>query len=376
MFDKEKIDLIIKNNWNSESQNSIAWGLNAQNFTTQKGKKWTQASVSYYALNVLNLERKHKEFTKNSIAQKVESVLTPEVKTEKLTEVKELNPLQTAYKNHVEEVNKTALIETAVFEKQGKFFTDSLKIAQIFDKEHKDVLEAIRNCKVSNNFRSAEFSADVYFDNFNRQQPKINLTKKGFSFVAFGFTGEKADEFKEKFINRFEELEKLAEQPKLILYTNELDIIIASANQIKVIAERQIEFEKITNNKYSSLENKVNNIIVNFPRKRNYNPEPVHQDTLFEIEKAVSYKDKTFKKVKAYSVHVNRPENTIFNTIYAIFDDVYNMNIKKDCSIHNLRAKTKFSTLAYIELIGMDKALWEIAENNLIFNTQKLANHG
>ena len=130
MFDKEKIDLIIKNNWNSESQNSIAWGLNAQNFTTQKGKKWTQASVSYYALNVLKLERKHKEFTKN--------IVTQEVKTQNLTEVKELD--------------KTSLIETAVFEKQGKFFTDSLSIAKIFDKRHDHVLEAIKNCKVSENF--------------------------------------------------------------------------------------------------------------------------------------------------------------------------------------------------------------------------------
>ena len=346
MFDKEKIDLIIKNNWNSESQNSIAWGLNAQNFTTQKGKKWTQASVSYYALNVLKLERKHKEFTKN--------IVTQEVKTQNLTEVKELD--------------KTSLIETAVFEKQGKFFTDSLSIAKIFDKRHDHVLEAIKNCKVSENFRLTEFLGDIYFDIQGKKQPKINLTKKGFSFVVFGFTGEKADEFKEKFINRFEELENQVNKPKQALYTNELDIIIASANQIKVIAERQIEYEKITDNKFSSLENKVNNIIVNFPRKRNYNPQPVHQDTLFEMEKAVTYKDKTYKRVMAYSIHINTPENRIFNSIYTIFDDVYNMNIKKDCEVYNLRNKTKYSVLAYIDFIGMSKELWEVTQNNLLFN--------
>lgn len=367
MFDKERIEKIIKDNYEGFSGEHIAIILNRNLFTTKNGKAWTQSNVSYYALKVLGLDRKHKEFTK-SVAQKQDTILTPEVKTENLTEVKELNPLQASYKNHFEEVNKTALIETAIFEKQGKFFTDSLAVAKIFDREHNKVILSIENLECSETFRSRNFLRDVYFDN-NRQYPKVNLTKDGFSFLVMGFTGEKAGKFKEKFIERFNELEESVKIPKPALYTSELDLIIASANQIKVIAERQTQTEL----KVNSLENKVNNIIVNFPRKRNYNPQPIHQDTLFEMEeKTLSYQAKTYKRVMAYSIHINTPENRIFNSIYAIFDDTYNKDIKKECEIYNLRNKTKFSILAYIDFIGMSKELWEVTQNNLLFNVQKV----
>jgi hypothetical protein len=49
-----------------------------------------------------------------------------------------------------------------------------------------------------------------YYDTYGREQTKYLLTREGFSLIALGFTGEKAELFKIKYIEAFEEMyEKL-----------------------------------------------------------------------------------------------------------------------------------------------------------------------
>ncbi|WP_173938629.1 Rha family transcriptional regulator, partial [Campylobacter coli] len=45
-----------------------------------------------------------------------------------------------------------------------------------------------------------------------RKYPYYQLTKDGFSFIAMGLTGRKADKFKIAFINAFNEMEKLLQK--------------------------------------------------------------------------------------------------------------------------------------------------------------------
>lgn len=89
---------------------------------------------------------------------------------------------------------------------------DSRFVAEIFEKEHKDVLRAIKNILEKSGF-SAEFNqrnfAPVkYIDERNRKQPGYVMTRDGFTALVMGFTGAKADRFKEAYIRRFNEMEE------------------------------------------------------------------------------------------------------------------------------------------------------------------------
>jgi len=78
--------------------------------------------------------------------------------------------------------------------------TSSLKVAEAFNREHKLVLRAIRNLECSNEFNRRNFVPIEYIDKNGEKQPAIEMTKDGFVFLAMGFTGKKAAEFKEAYI--------------------------------------------------------------------------------------------------------------------------------------------------------------------------------
>lgn len=84
----------------------------------------------------------------------------------------------------------------------------SRKVAEIFNKNHQHVMEAIRNCGCSEEFGRSNLRHTTYKDSHCRKQPEYLLTKNGFAFVVMGFTGKKAAHFKEAYINRFEEMEE------------------------------------------------------------------------------------------------------------------------------------------------------------------------
>jgi Rha family phage regulatory protein len=90
--------------------------------------------------------------------------------------------------------------------------TTSLKVADIFGKNHKDVLKAIANLECSEDFRGRNF-APTQIDFLMptggvRKDTAYNITKNGFAFLAFGFTGTKAAQFKEAYISAFDSMEK------------------------------------------------------------------------------------------------------------------------------------------------------------------------
>ena len=90
---------------------------------------------------------------------------------------------------------------------EERVMASSLDIAKHFDKEHKIILRSIRNLECSEEFAKCNFVLCSYEVN-NRKQPYYLITKDGFSFLVMGFTGKKAAEFKEKYINAFNQMEK------------------------------------------------------------------------------------------------------------------------------------------------------------------------
>lgn len=147
--------------------------------------------------------------------------------------------------------------QEVVFEnKDEQVFCISLDVAKVFGKQHKDILEIIRS-KIRNkeiqNFNGRNFSPVKYKDAKGEMRPAYQLTKDGFSFIAMGLTGRKADKFKIAFINAFNEMERIIKNqytPKLENYNKyKIPNTPYRENIIKAIIQteqnRNCEFEEL-----------------------------------------------------------------------------------------------------------------------------------
>ena len=99
--------------------------------------------------------------------------------------------------------------------------TTSLVLAEVFEKKHQHVMEAIRKLTVENSTVKKMFVEDSYLNSRNQQQPMYYMNRDGFTLLAMGFTGSKAMEFKLKYIDAFNKMEKqIKEETKFRLPTN------------------------------------------------------------------------------------------------------------------------------------------------------------
>lgn len=100
---------------------------------------------------------------------------------------------------------------------QGQDVTTSLIVAQVFGKEHNKVCRDIENLSCSASFNAANFGVIEYTDSRGRVQKAYQMTKDGFSFLVMGYTGDKAGQFKEMFINEFNKRETMLKSDDYIL---------------------------------------------------------------------------------------------------------------------------------------------------------------
>ncbi|KHE13117.1 hypothetical protein OI71_21360 [Aeromonas hydrophila] len=109
---------------------------------------------------------------------------------------------------------------------QGQPVTTSLKVAEVFGKQHKDVLRKIATLDCSKDFNERNFALVTYQDGKGEARPAYEMTKDGFIFVVMGFTGAKAAATKEAYINAFnwmaEQLAAQRSQPAINLTDDEL----------------------------------------------------------------------------------------------------------------------------------------------------------
>lgn len=103
----------------------------------------------------------------------------------------------------------------------GNDVTTSLIVAQVFGKEHKHVLRDIDELSCSDDFRASNFGLSFTIRELpnggSKKERYYEMTKDGFSFLVMGYTGAKAGEFKEKFINEFNRREALLKDDDYIL---------------------------------------------------------------------------------------------------------------------------------------------------------------
>lgn len=92
----------------------------------------------------------------------------------------------------------------------GKATTTSIQVALKFGKRHSDVLRAIKKLECSAEFIERNFALNEFVDSIGRKLPMYIITRDGFAFLASGFTGKAAAQWKEKFIDAFNDLEQRA----------------------------------------------------------------------------------------------------------------------------------------------------------------------
>ncbi|WP_338468858.1 Rha family transcriptional regulator [Enterococcus faecalis] len=144
--------------------------------------------------------------------------------------------------------------------KDRQAVTSSLQVAEVFCKEHKVVLKAIDELKegVAQNYADL-FYEDTYIHPQNKQSYRqVIMNRDGFTLLAMGFTGQKALQFKLKYIEAFNQMEKEIQQPKLPTSKRELAILALSANEetnerVDNIDKRLVDIEE---NKLISTEDK------------------------------------------------------------------------------------------------------------------------
>ena len=120
---------------------------------------------------------------------------------------------------------------------EGQLVVSSRQVAKDFEKEHNDTKKRIRTLikdmgEISHNY----FVPTTYKDSMNRQQEEFLITRDGFSLLVMGFTGKKALEWKLKYIDAFNRMEKE------IIKLNE---VVKSLNGI--IEKQQDQILELTN---------------------------------------------------------------------------------------------------------------------------------
>ncbi|WP_169911217.1 Rha family transcriptional regulator [Evansella clarkii] len=101
-----------------------------------------------------------------------------------------------------------------VYTQDHQVVTDSLTIADVFEKRHDKVLRDIRNLKCSEEFHTRNYGESSYVNKQSRKMPLYIVSEDGFYMLAMGYTGEQAMKFKERYINEFNRMRENLESQK------------------------------------------------------------------------------------------------------------------------------------------------------------------
>lgn len=101
--------------------------------------------------------------------------------------------------------------ETLLVSRDGdRVFTTSLKVAEHFKRNHKDVLRAIRGVidQSPNDVSRRNFAPRDYRDTRGKVQCLFELSHDGFAVLAMSFTGLEATRWKWQFLDAFRDMER------------------------------------------------------------------------------------------------------------------------------------------------------------------------
>lgn len=213
---------------------------------------------------------------------------------------------------------------------KGQDVTTSLIVAEVFGKEHRRVLQDIRDLHCSSEFHVLNFvlieSEEVTHSPVI--QPKYyEITKDGFSFLVMGYTGEKAAQFKEKFIAEFNKRDALLKSD---------DYIIDRA--MRVLFERTKSLEENLKAKQTQLALKERQVELQAETIREIAPKGEYYDEVLQSESSIAT-TVIAKELGMSAIMLNRllcREMVIYkvNGVYVLYAKYQNRGLTKPKTFH------------------------------------------
>lgn len=142
---------------------------------------------------------------------------------------------QLGYVEEEGDAPQTALVTLS----DGSVSCASYHVAQHFSKAHKDVLRAIDRVRdeCGREFDQRNFAPIDYLDEKGRTYRAYRMSRDGFTLVAMGFTGRAAMDWKVKYIDAFNALERevmaLSSQDEVRSLRSELDAVVGLLGELE-----------------------------------------------------------------------------------------------------------------------------------------------
>ena len=234
--------------------------------------------------------------------------------------------------------------------------TSSLLIAEKFGKEHKNVMQSIRNLigwTAENSAIAEMFSESTYLNEQNKEQPMFLMNRDGFTLLAMGFTGKKAMQFKLEYIKAFNSMEaqiKSSQKPKSQLEILQMSInhLVEQEHRLSSVERDVAETKKeIAEMKQERIEN--GKLLLEAEVSDNKVPE-------------ISMRNKIRRLVNQYSAATNTSQRDIWHDIYNNLYYAYNI------SINNYKEKKTQSGLDVAEKHGFLGKIFDIV-SKMVKNT-------
>lgn len=137
-----------------------------------------------------------------------------------------------------------------VFIDNGKIVTDSLTVAEMFGKDHNNVLKDIRKQKdyAGEEFGRVNFYQSSYVNSQNKEMPKFDLTEDAFTLVVMSYNTKEAVQMKIKFIGEFKRIKEELTKPKVLSHKEQLiasmKLSIETSEELSIVKTEVDELKK------------------------------------------------------------------------------------------------------------------------------------
>jgi len=200
-----------------------------------------------------------------------------------------------------------------VYTENNRPVTDSLNVAEKFIKEHRRVMQDIRDLGCSDEFRQHHFVLSSYMTSQNKELPKYIMTEQGFTLLAMGYTGDTAMSFKEDYISEFTRMRQQLTDPYAAL-SPELRAVILMDTKVQKLENRVEEIDSkvetqitLTQGEQRRLQKAVSAKVYEFASEKDERS-PLYQELYREIKDrwgVPSYRDLLRKDMQAVIKYID-----------------------------------------------------------------------
>lgn len=138
--------------------------------------------------------------------------------------------------------------EVQVINNNGQLVVSSRQVAESFGKEHGKVLRSIHEIMSESGepILACEMFYETTYENRGKQYPEYLMNRDGFSLLVMSFTGREAMQWKIKYINAFNAMEKKLKElsaPQTLDDTLNADVLFLIASKWKADSDKRKELE-------------------------------------------------------------------------------------------------------------------------------------